>query len=197
LGILPGSFSIAFCLTANFKELPTKFLSLLAMNQQHAKVSQIAEKLASTLTRQGLKIVFAESCTAGMASAMLATVPGISSVLCGSNVTYREQTKTEWLKVAPDLIASYSAESKQVTAAMAERVLDITPESDIAAAITGHLGPGVESEIDGQVFIAIACRDRKNTQARQIRLEATGRRERQIEAAGVLLQRVNVFLSRC
>lgn len=166
------------------------------MNQQYAKTSQIAEKLAGTLARQSLKIVFAESCTAGMASAMLATVPGISSALCGATVTYRAQTKSGWLDISADLIATHTAESEQVSVAMAERVLDITPEADIAAAITGHLGPGVASAVDGKVFVAIATRVVKKVEAWQVSLNSTRRCERQIEAAGVLLTQVEDLLSR-
>jgi nicotinamide mononucleotide (NMN) deamidase PncC len=41
---------------------------------------------------------------------------------------------------------------------MAENVLSKTPEADIAAAITGHLGPNAPETQDGLVFIAVSKR---------------------------------------
>ena len=34
-----------------------------------------------------------------------------------------------------------------------------TPQADIAAAVTGHLGPGAPPEQDGLVFVAFAARE--------------------------------------
>lgn len=166
------------------------------MNQQYTQVSAIAKTLANVLQSRQLKIVLAESCTAGMASAMLATVPGVSSVLCGSSVTYREQTKTDWLKISPELLATQTAESREVSIAMARRVLGVTPEAKIAAAITGHLGPGVAEALDGRVFVAVTLRGKPgNVFAAEFRLSSVGRSERQIEAAAILLGQAHLFLT--
>lgn len=102
--------------------------------------------------------VFAESCTAGMVAASLASVPGISAVLCGSWVTYREASKTEWLGIPEHLIARHSAVSREVTEAMAIEALRRTPEAHHSLAITGHLGPGAPHHADGIVHIVIASR---------------------------------------
>ena len=49
--------------------------------------------------RRANALVLAESCTGGLAAAALATIPGISRWFCGSAVTYRDQTKIDWLAV--------------------------------------------------------------------------------------------------
>ncbi len=56
-----------------------------------------AQRLVDVLKRLDTKIVFAESCTAGLVSATLARVPGVSAYLCGSAVTYRDEVKTAWV----------------------------------------------------------------------------------------------------
>jgi nicotinamide mononucleotide (NMN) deamidase PncC len=44
---------------------------------------------------------------------------------------------------------------------MARKVLARTPEADIAASVTGHLGPNAPPALDGLVFIGIAIRSLK------------------------------------
>ena len=50
------------------------------------------------------------------------------------------------------------AVSAQVAGQMALAILEKTPEATLAAAITGHLGPGAPADQDGQVFMAVARR---------------------------------------
>ena len=117
-------------------------------------------RLARLLVQHRLKVVFAESCTAGLASAMLAEVPGISSHHCGGVVVYRNETKQQYLGIPAELLAVHDAVSAPIAREMVERVLGLTPEADYAAAVTGHLGPNAPEGKDGLVFIAIAQRDR-------------------------------------
>jgi nicotinamide-nucleotide amidase len=148
-----------------------------------------ATQLAELLERNELRIVFAESCTAGLASARLAAVPGISNWHCGSAVTYREATKIGWLGVSDQTLASHSAESAETTIEMATQVLSKTPEADVAAAITGHLGPKAPPELDGVAFVAVVRRgeDPQMGQVRRHRLESAERQSRMDEAARLVL----------
>jgi len=118
--------------------------------------------LAEVLKQSNTKIVFAESCTAGLVAATLGGVSGISQWLCGSAVVYREATKTAWLGVPPNLFDDQGgpgAVSDAVARRMAIGVLSATPEADWCGAITGHLGPQAPVPLDGLVYIAIAHRD--------------------------------------
>lgn len=122
-------------------------------------LGSLAEEIAQLLLRADWKVVFAESCTAGLISATLARVPGVSRVHCGSAVVYRLATKTEWLNVAAGVLEQFTAVSEPVAKAMAEGVMNRTPEADVAVSITGHLGPDAPAEQDGLIFVGIAIRD--------------------------------------
>lgn len=151
-----------------------------------------AEELADRLKACDVRIVFAESCTAGLVSATLARIPGISNHLCGSAVTYREDTKIKWINVEADSIKDPGVVSHVVAAQMASGVLNATPEAQYAVAITGHLGPNAPADLDGVVFVGTASHDTES-QAGQHKLPAgdDGQRvriERQYQAATVVLK---------
>ncbi len=125
-------------------------------------LSLAGKLLSESLKRQNCRIVFAESCTAGLASATLAETPGVSQWHCGSAVTYRYDTKARWLNVPADLLDKSrgpGAVSEPVARAMALGVLALTPEAAVAAAITGDLGPNPDQAVDGLIWIAVARRD--------------------------------------
>lgn len=153
-------------------------------------LEQAAEALAASLAESGKGIVFAESCTAGLASAALAAMPGISQWHCGSAVTYREQTKIDWLGISAREIAEAGVVSSMIAERMAHGVLARTAEADIAAAVTGHLGPNAPPNQDGVVFIAVATRGSDSTisaETWRYHLQTRQRRSRQEEAATLLL----------
>ena len=171
---------------------------MLVNNELQLDLCDAAERLAHRLAEQQLRIVFAESCTAGLVSATLAQVPGISQWHCGSAVTYREATKTAWLNVPETEIDQHNVVSANVAEAMARGVLENTPEANISASITGHLGPDAPTVLDGVVHIAIARRqDGEVTllSCREIMLEITNRPHRQREAALHVLRLVADTLS--
>ena len=123
-------------------------------------VSNSAARVAELLREAGKRMVLAESCTGGLVAATLAQVPGISEHLCGSAVIYRNATKTAWLGIDPALLddPQIGPVSEEVTRALALAVLERTPESDLSAAVTGHLGPSAPPRLDGVVYVAIAAR---------------------------------------
>ena len=166
-------------------------------------LSKQAEIVARMLRETNTRVVFAESCTAGLASAMLATQPGISEFHCGGVNVYRNATKSAYLDIAPETLKQFGAVSSQVTEAMALSVLEKTPEANIAGAITGFLGPGDEASQDGQYFLSVAQhpgelqeRDlvRVTTRACQCRLQ--GRIQRQQEVAEQVFVTLSNTLSR-
>lgn len=152
---------------------------------------QSVDGLAARLKRlRSDRVVFAESCTAGMVAALLGQVPGISNWLCGSAVAYRESVKTAWLGVSRSTLEQQTAESLATTSEMATGVLQKTDDATWAAAVTGHLGPDAPSEIDGTVFISIAKRTGNTIQiaiSTTCHLEATSRVDRQYEAVKSVL----------
>jgi PncC family amidohydrolase len=117
-----------------------------------------AEQLSRVLSEKQLRIVFAESCTGGLVSNALTRIAGISEWHCGSAVVYRIETKAEWLGIDRNILEKPGLVSRIVAALMAENVLANTPEADVAASVTGHLGPGAPAGQDGLIFVGIARR---------------------------------------
>ena len=71
---------------------------------------------------------------------------------------------------------------------MAAGVLEKTSEADISIAITGHLGPGVDANVDGKIFVATARRTAGSQDVvlgtpNAHQLSGSDRRARQTEAA--------------
>ncbi|MCY2992934.1 MAG: nicotinamide-nucleotide amidohydrolase family protein [Planctomycetota bacterium] len=125
----------------------------------NAELDELATRISKLLAQCRVRVVFAESCTAGLVSASLARVPGISQFLCGSAVTYRETTKTQWLGVPPQVLQVYTAVSEQVATLMAAGVLVHTPEANLAISVTGHLGPDAPPDQDGLIYVGLAVRE--------------------------------------
>lgn len=117
-----------------------------------------AEALLATLRTRGLRLATAESCTGGLLSAALTSVPGSSSTFDRGFVTYSYEAKSDQLGVPADLVVSQGAVSAEVAAAMAEGALAHS-NADLAVAITGIAGPGggTEQKPVGLVYFA-TCR---------------------------------------
>jgi nicotinamide-nucleotide amidase len=123
------------------------------------ELTALANRVVEELRTRKVQLVLAESCTGGLAAAFLARIPGVSEFLCGSAVVYQVQTKAEWLRVPARLLRTHGPVSREVASAMATGALTATPQADVSAAITGHLGPGAPPEQDGLVFVAFASRN--------------------------------------
>lgn len=158
-----------------------------------------AEEVAALLVRRDCRLVIAESCTGGQVAAWLAGVPGISDHFCGSSVVYREATKSQWLGVPSELLATCSAVSPEVTRCLARQVLYHTAEAQLGVAVTGHLGPNSPQGLDGRIFLALATRSTPDAPIRlcgeeTYQLQTVTRVARQQEAAGRVLSAVQRHL---
>lgn len=113
--------------------------------------------LGRLLTKEGLTIATAESCTGGKIAALLSSVSGASKYFKGSLVSYATQVKEDVLKIPSDLIDTYSVVSAEVAQAMAlsaQKLFNV----DYVIATTGNAGP-LKGEADaevGTVFIGVA-----------------------------------------
>ena len=121
-------------------------------------MSTPARRVAKLLKAGDLKVVFAESCTGGLVSGALSKIPGISAYHCGGVVVYRNETKQAYLNIPAAMLDDPGPVSREVAELMAVRILQETPEADIAASVTGHLGPNAPPALDGIVFAGIARR---------------------------------------
>lgn len=159
------------------------------------RMQPLCKRAADSLQQLGWRVVFAESCTAGLVSAALGSIAGISEHLCGSAVTYRNRTKHDWLEVPQEVLENPGPVSEEVVQLMARGALDSTEEANIALAVTGHLGPFAPAELDGLIHIGVAYQNQvadpadKNSFAvsRFVRLKSNQRLSRQQEAAEEVL----------
>jgi nicotinamide-nucleotide amidase len=116
-----------------------------------------AERLMHRLCDQGLTIATAESCTGGMLAALLTDIEGEGHGYDRGFVTYTEQSKTDLLGIAGDVLHRNEAVSEAVARAMAEGALNRS-QADIALGVTGFAGPAGPSHEEGLVHMALARR---------------------------------------
>src|SRR6185295_2619683 len=64
-------------------------------------------------------VAFAESCTAGLATSMLAEIPGATVALLESVVVYSNESKVRQCGVKPETLAAHGAVSQQVAGELA------------------------------------------------------------------------------
>jgi nicotinamide-nucleotide amidase len=116
---------------------------------------ELPEVVAGLLRERGLTLALAESCTGGLLSERLTSVPGASAFLERGYVTYSNRSKVELLGIDPALLESAGAVSPEVAAAMAAGARRAAG-TDIGVAVTGIAGPdgGTREKPVGLVFIA-------------------------------------------
>lgn len=150
----------------------------------------LANHLVELLRRSNDRLVLAESCTGGQVASLITQISGVSDCFCGSFVTYLDQVKVDWLGVDKLSIDRFSAVSSEVARQMVEGALNRTGEATLAAAITGHLGPGAPVELDGTVFLSIAFRTSSSPQFKVVQCSLRGKEriERKNEATTALLE---------
>lgn len=109
------------------------------------------------LQMRNATLAVAESCTGGMLSQRLTSVPGSSRYFLGGAITYDNQLKTYFAGVPPLLIQEHGAVSKEVCIAMAEGIR-AECNSTIGVGITGIAGPGggTPEKPVGLVYVAVA-----------------------------------------
>lgn len=128
-----------------------------------------ARALVTALTREGITVATAESCTGGLVAGCLTEIPGSSAVLDRGFVVYSNRAKEDLLGVPAALLAAHGAVSAPVARAMAEGALGRST-ADRAVAITGIAGPdgGTPVKPVGLVFLALAARDRPTEVERHV-----------------------------
>ena len=121
-------------------------------------ITTLAAQLGATLKAQNLTLVLAESCTGGMVSQAVTSVPGSSAWFDRAFITYSNQSKMDCLQVLSATLEQFGAFSEQVAVEMAlgninsilrndkNDTLGIDQEKSsrlVSASITGIAGPAV------------------------------------------------------
>jgi nicotinamide-nucleotide amidase len=125
------------------------------------RLKALASATLDRLGATGRRCAMAESCTGGLAAALLTSIPGSSNMVDRGFVTYSNEAKMEMLGVPREIIETHGAVSAPCAEAMAKGALQRSG-ADVAVSITGIAGPGGGSEAKpvGLVFLAVATRDR-------------------------------------
>ena len=90
---------------------------------------------------RGRSLAVAESCSAGLLAARIASRPGSSDYFSGGVVSYSNRSKQDLLGVSAGVIEREGAVSPEVARAMAKGAIERFG-ADTAVAITGVAGPG-------------------------------------------------------
>lgn len=116
----------------------------------------IEEKIVSLLKERKQTVSFAESMTAGGLAYKITNVPGSSSVLKESYVTYSNEVKHKLLNVSYETIEKFDVVSEEVAQEMAVGLKKAT-NSDLCVSITGYAGP--EGKNVGTYCVGILYQD--------------------------------------
>ncbi|UDM37146.1 CinA family protein [Acinetobacter haemolyticus] len=106
-----------------------------------------------------LKIAFIESASSGYLSSQFSICKNSGAeILLGGLVSYDPSIKINILHIDAKLIEKYTAESAEVTEAMARQGKNLFTQADIIVACTGLLKPGgsaTENKPEGTFFTSI------------------------------------------
>src|SRR5947207_2169772 len=121
----------------------------------------------------------AESCTGGLISERITSVPGSSRSFLGGAIVYSNQLKISFANVAPDLISQHGAVSEEVAKALAFGIRQRTGAT-LGLGITGVAGPtgGTEAKPVGLTYIAVS--DAQKTEVMEHRFRQYPPRRRSI-----------------
>ena len=116
----------------------------------------ISKKIVKGLIKKKIKISFAESCTGGLLSNTITSIPGSSKVFTIGIIAYSNESKIKVLKIPRKIIKKYGSVSAQVCKTMAVNVSKIA-RTKMSVSITGIAGPGGGSKKKpvGLVYLGI------------------------------------------
>jgi len=122
--------------------------------------NKILKQIHKKLLKKEKTVAVAESCTGGLLSNLLTSLPGSSDYFILGVVTYSNKSKEMILNIPAKIIANCGAVSRQVAILMAEKIRKKT-HADLGLSITGIAGPtgATSGKSIGTVYI---CLSRKN-----------------------------------
>ncbi|MGD8191102.1 competence/damage-inducible protein A [Brevibacillus ginsengisoli] len=136
--------------------------------------SSLQETLVAALTKRHETISFAESCTGGTLSSLLASVSGASNVFPGSIVNYSNAAKQQLVDVPQEVLETEGAVSALCAKHLAENVRKKFGTT-YGVSVTGVAGPNSsEGKPVGLVYIGLSA-EGLPTEVKQLQL--TGRRQ--------------------
>lgn len=139
-------------------------LDEIKIEENLSKIYAMAEKSVGLMLYKDIRVSFAESCTGGLLSEIITSVPGASSVFEAGFCTYSERIKMKILSVPESVISETTVVSEETALYMARGMKDIS-SSDIAVSVTGIAGPSgaMENKPVGTVCVAFCYGGKEET----------------------------------
>ena len=122
-------------------------------------LKDLTHRIHNQLIKKNKTISVAESCTGGLLSSLLTSLPDSSHYFLFGAVTYSNESKTKILSIPSKTIAKYGAVSQEIAKLMAHNIRRKFPASDFGLSITGIAGPGgaTPGKSIGTVYICLAA----------------------------------------
>jgi nicotinamide-nucleotide amidase len=141
-----------------------------------AALSRLAARVGTQLRGAGLRVVTAESCTAGWIAKALTDVPGSSEWFDSGYVVYSNEAKVRAVDVSPRTLDHFGAVSGETVREMARGALRVSGV-EVAVAVSGIAGPdgGTPDKPVGTVWFCVA---RRRGERRRERIERVTVHER-------------------
>ncbi len=174
------------------KEKLKKEFSKFIFGENNDNLSSV---LIKELTKRKESLVFAESCSGGLLSSSITSIPGSSQVFKGSIISYSNNLKQSLLNVPENLIKKFGAVSEEVAETMAINAKEKL-NSDWCIAISGIAGPsgGNKEKPVGLVYISIAGPNGHITNIKKIFSSTRNRIEIQRLSVNVCLNSLRLIL---
>ncbi len=149
----------------------TTFLRNVTIELMKRETLKLAERVHRIFKDRRLTLAVAESCTGGLLSNYLTTMPGASIFFKAGIVSYSEDAKKDIIGISPDIISSSGVISWEIALEMAEKVRMLS-KTDYSISNTGNLGPDVlEGKDLGLVYIALSTEGKSLTE--ELRLKGS------------------------
>lgn len=125
-------------------------------------LENLSTELGALLQKKNMFFTSAESCTGGLLSQSIVSVPGSSGWFSCSFVTYSNISKHKILGVSKDSLKRFGAVSEEVVTEMVDGAV-AESRADLGVAISGIAGPGGGSSDRpvGTVCIAWKLKDKQ------------------------------------
>jgi len=141
------------------------------------KISGAIQKVHQLFKGRGLTLSVSESCTGGLISHYITTLPGASVFFKAGIVVYSAEMKKKILGVSSALMKKHGVVSRETAEEMAKRVKAIAG-TDFSIATTGNLGPDVlEGKERGLVFLAVSREGQTFSQELHLKEDRTANKE--------------------
>lgn len=130
------------------------------MDDIYENIRELSQQIVEVCTERGFKVATAESCTGGMISAAITSVPGSSAVIELGVCSYSNRIKQEILKVSERTLEKETEYSTDCAKEMANGVLTLSG-ADFAVSTSGIAGPsgGTENDPVGTVYIGVCSEE--------------------------------------